>query len=226
MHVYGTASNPQLEYCFDSTQPVKIIVLALQYHDTSPRYSASCTAFNSFQHHYLQPNMVYTSTYKYIQCTDAVRTGMYFVHNHTSLPIKANQPCDAGGSPLRAGSAHAEQHPSGQQSPRLTDHPGMYPSQHGMSAAQTLTYRYVNKEYVTNMSVPVCTWYKHVYAGQNVYIHVYTFMYTYEQCAYLFILAYVCTMYVHVSYLYVQYQNCTYMYIHFRKCMYMYEGST
>ena len=87
MHVYGTASNPQLEYCFDSTQPVKIIVLALQYHDTSPRYSASCTAFNSFQHHYLQPNMVYTSTYKYIQCTDTVRTGMYFVHNHTSHPI-------------------------------------------------------------------------------------------------------------------------------------------
>ncbi len=120
MHVYGTASNPQLEYCFDSTQAVKIIVLALQYHDTSPRYSASCTAFNSFQHHYLQPNMVCTSTYKYIQCTDTVRTGMYFVHNHTSHPIRPDQPCDAGESQLRAGSAHAEQHPSCQQSPRRT----------------------------------------------------------------------------------------------------------
>ena len=93
----------------------------------------------------------------------------------------------------------------------------MYPSRHGMSAAQTLTYRYVNNEYVTNMSVPVCTWYTHVYAGQNVYIHVYTCTYTYEQYTYMLILAYVCTMYVHVSYMYVQYQNCTYMcvqYVH------------
>ncbi len=104
----------------------------------------------------------------------------------------------------------------------------MYPSQQGMSTAQTLTYRYVNSEYVANMSVPVqvCTWYTHVYAGQNVCIHVLTCTYTYEQCKYMFILAYVCTMYVHVSYMYVQYQNCTYMYTNFRKYTYMYEGAT
>ena len=49
--------------------------------------------------------MVYTSTYTYIQCTDAVRTGMYFVHNHTSFPIRPNQPCDTSESQLRAGAA-------------------------------------------------------------------------------------------------------------------------
>ncbi len=54
----------------------------------------------------------------------SVHGGMDFVHNHTSLPIKSDQPCDAGESQLHAGSAHAEQHPSCQKSPRLTDHPG------------------------------------------------------------------------------------------------------
>ncbi len=36
--------------------------VALWY--TSPRYSESCTAFNFFQHHDFQPNMVYTSITK------------------------------------------------------------------------------------------------------------------------------------------------------------------
>ena len=106
----------------------------------------------------------------------------------------------------------------------------MYPSQHGMSAAQTLTYRYVNKDYVTNMSVPVYTNFEHgIHMFMQVKICIYIYIrcaYTYKQCTYMFILACVCTMYVHVSYMYVQYQNCTYMYIHFRKCMYMYEGAT
>ncbi len=55
----------------------------------------------------------------------SVHGGMYFVHNHNSLPIKSDQPCDAGESQLHAGSAYAEQHPSCQQSPQagLTDHP-------------------------------------------------------------------------------------------------------
>ncbi len=104
----------------------------------------------------------------------------------------------------------------------------MYPFQRGMSAAQTVTCRYANNEYhhddVTNLSVPVCTWYTHVYAGQNVYIHVYTCTYTYEQCRYMFILAYVCTMYVlHVSshlctiselYVHVHTVTFTEMYVH------------
>ncbi len=50
---------------------------------------------------------------------------MYFVHSHTSLPIMPNQPCDVGESLLCAGSDPAEQSPSFQQSPRLTDHPGV-----------------------------------------------------------------------------------------------------
>ena len=78
--------------------------------------------------------------------------------------------------------------------------PCMYPSEHGMSAAKTLTYRYINNKYVTNMSVPVCTWYIYVYPGQNVYIHVHACKYTYDQCTYMFILAFVSTMYVHGMY--------------------------
>ncbi len=99
----------------------------------------------------------------------------------------------------------------------------MYPSQHGMSAAQTLTYMYVNNEFVTNMSVPVCSWYVHVYIGQCVYILVYTCKYTYEQCTYMFILPFVCTMYVHCSYMYVQFPNCMYM---DRILIFMYRGAT
>jgi hypothetical protein len=66
-------------------------------------------ALNPFQNHYFHPNMVYTSTYTYILCTDAVCSGMYFGHNHTSFPIRPNlnQPCDTSEShwQLRAGAA-------------------------------------------------------------------------------------------------------------------------
>ena len=68
--------------------------------------------------------MVYTSTYMFILCTYSVHAAMYFVHNHTSLQIRSYLPCDASESQLRAGSAPAEQYPSCQQSPPLTDHPG------------------------------------------------------------------------------------------------------
>ncbi len=126
MHVHGTFTYVQLSILNTvlTAPSLLTIIVALQY--TSPRYSESCTAFNPFQHHYFQRNMVFTSTYKYIQCTDAVRTGMYLVHNHTSLPIRVrpDQPRDTGESQLRASSAHAEQHPSIQQSSWLTDHPG------------------------------------------------------------------------------------------------------
>ena len=100
----------------------------------------------------------------------------------------------------------------------------MYLSQQVILASQTLTYRNVNNESVTNISVHVCTRYMHVYT--NLYIHVYTYTYTYEQCTYMFILAYVCTMYVHGAYMYVQHHNYMYMYIRFRKFMYMSEGAT
>ena len=68
--------------------------------------------------------MVYTCTYTYIQCTDTVSTCMYFVHNHTSFPIRPYQPCHAGESQLRAQPIPFKLHPSCHQSPQLTDHPG------------------------------------------------------------------------------------------------------
>ena len=46
------------------------------------------------------------------------------VHNHTSFPIRPNQPCDASESPLRAGAAPSEQPSSWHQSFQSTDHPG------------------------------------------------------------------------------------------------------
>jgi hypothetical protein len=47
---------------------------------------------------------------------------MYFVHNHTSCPIRPDQPCDAGESQLRAEAAPSEQPISCHQSFQLTDH--------------------------------------------------------------------------------------------------------
>ncbi len=68
----------------------------------------------------------------------------------------------------------------------------LYPFVHGIHTASCMF-----------MQVKMCIY---------MYIHVRAPC-TYEQCTYMFILAYVCTMYVHVtvSYMYVQYQNCTYM---------------
>ncbi len=53
-------------------------------------------------------------------CTDTC----VHVHNHTSFPIKPDQPCDAGESQLRARAAPSEQQPSWHQSFQVTDHPG------------------------------------------------------------------------------------------------------
>ncbi len=47
------------------------------------------------------------------------------LHNHTSFPIRPDQPCDAGESQLRAGAAPSEQPSSWHQSFQLTDHPGV-----------------------------------------------------------------------------------------------------
>ena len=47
------------------------------------------------------------------------------LHNHTSFPIRPDQPCDAGESQLRAGASPSEQPPSCHQSFQLTDHPGV-----------------------------------------------------------------------------------------------------
>ncbi len=47
-----------------------------------------------------------------MQCTDALRTGIYFVHNDTSCPIRPDHPCDARESQLRAAAAPSEQPPS------------------------------------------------------------------------------------------------------------------
>ncbi len=69
---------------------------------------------------------VHTWIYMYKLCMYIERTCMYFVHNHTLLPIRSFQPCCSCGSQPRAGSAPAEQPPSSQQSDPLTDHPGAY----------------------------------------------------------------------------------------------------
>jgi hypothetical protein len=45
--------------------------------------------------------------------------------NHTSCPIRPDQPCDAGESQLLAEAAPSEQPPSWHQSFQLTDHPGV-----------------------------------------------------------------------------------------------------
>jgi hypothetical protein len=46
------------------------------------------------------------------------------VHNHTSFPIRPDQPCDAGESQLHAGAAPSEQPFSWHQSFQSKDHPG------------------------------------------------------------------------------------------------------
>ena len=59
--------------------------------------------------------------YMFEYCTDTCLQ----LHNHTSFPIRPDQPCDAGESQLRAGAAPSEQPPSLHQSFQLTDHPGV-----------------------------------------------------------------------------------------------------
>ncbi len=63
---------------------------------------------------------VYNCKYMYVRSTDT----SVQLHNHNSLSIRPYQPCDAGESQLRAGSAPSEQPPSCHQSSQLTDHPG------------------------------------------------------------------------------------------------------
>ena len=58
--------------------------------------------------------------YLYVACLYA----FIQLHNHTSFPIRPDQPCDAGESQLRAGSSPSEQPPSCHQSSQLIDHPG------------------------------------------------------------------------------------------------------
>ncbi len=70
-----------------------------------------------------------------MQCTDTVRTGMYFVHNDTSCLIRPDHPCDAGESQLRSGAAPSEQPSSCHQSFQLTDHPAV--ACHGQTATAT-----------------------------------------------------------------------------------------
>ena len=65
--------------------------------------------------------MVYTGLHRFT----SVCPPMYaFIQlsNHTSCPIRPNQPCDAGESQLRAGSSPSEQLPFCHQSSQLTDH--------------------------------------------------------------------------------------------------------
>ncbi len=71
--------------------------------------------------------LVYRSAYLYIQYKLFMYielTCKYFVHNHSLLPIRSNQPCGAGKSQPHTGSAPAEQPPSSPHSDPLTDHPG------------------------------------------------------------------------------------------------------
>ena len=64
--------------------------------------------------------LVYECKYMYGHGTDT----SVQLHNETSHSIRPDQPCDAGESQLRAGSAPSEQLPSCHQSSQLTDHPG------------------------------------------------------------------------------------------------------
>ncbi len=109
--------------------------------------------------------MVYTSTYTYIQCTDPVRTGMYVVHNHTSLPIRPNQPCDTCESQLCTAAAPPEQPPSCHQSFQLTVHAYMNMV---YTMYKHIIYMYVN---VYDMYVHVCIMYLQylwIHSRQNI----------------------------------------------------------
>ncbi len=69
---------------------------------------------------------VHTCIYMYKLCMYIKQTCMFFVHNHTLLPIRSYQPCGACESQPRADSAPAEQPLSSPQSDPLTDTPGAY----------------------------------------------------------------------------------------------------
>ncbi len=62
---------------------------------------------------------VYEIIYLYVHDTVASEQ----LHNHISLPIRPNQPCDAGESQLHTGASPSEQPPFCHMSPALTDHP-------------------------------------------------------------------------------------------------------
>ncbi len=90
---------------------------------------------------------------------------MYFVHNHTSFPIRPNQPCDASESQLSAGAAPSEQPPSCHQSFQPTVHTYI-------NIVYTMyihiMYMYVN---VCIMYVHVCTMYVQylwIHSRQNI----------------------------------------------------------
>ena len=95
MYVHGTDMSVHIPILktFFTASSLYTTVGSLLY--VSLQYSESFAALKAFQNHYFHPNKVYTSTYTYIQCTDNVITGMFFVHNHTSLPIRPEQPCYA-----------------------------------------------------------------------------------------------------------------------------------
>ena len=100
--------------------------------------------------------MVYTSTYTYIQCTDTVSTCTYFVHNHTSFPIRPYQPCqcDAGESQLRAQPVPFGQHPSCHQSPQLYLDAMRCPSASSLSGHQHVAQERTEHKQLTATSAP------------------------------------------------------------------------
>jgi hypothetical protein len=50
---------------------------------------------------------------------------------------------------------------------------------------------------------------------ESIYILVYTCTYISEQCTYMFIPLYVCTMYVLCTHMFILFQKVIYMYTHF-----------
>ncbi len=85
---------------------------------------------------------VHEVTYLYVHGTYKcmyISICMDMVPNHTSFPIRPDQPCDAGESQLRAEAAPSEQPPSWHQSLQLTDHLGV--ACHPKTATAFFVYR-------------------------------------------------------------------------------------
>ena len=163
--------------------------------------------------------MVCTCTYTYIQCTDTVSTCMYFVHNHTSFPIRPYhwQPRDASDSQLRAQPVPFGQHPSCHQSPQLYLDAMRCPSASSLSGHQHVAQEQTEHKQLTATSAPSMlreSRYALLLRTCKIYLSVSIIKYKHVYTSDIICIdMYIPCIYMRSTGLYM-YTLCIYMYIH------------